>query len=263
MVRPAHSTLTSESQAIRKAIFGMGGVPLAPMFEVLGVPWPRCWFALDVQRHEVGLLDAALPAQPGDFDMLVGKRGQDGSPDFGWIAAVEAKRVIVRPDDEMRGGAYGTTQAAGLKEFGVDRALLLHLIVRDGRADGALTPFPRDNRAGFTLTLQRRMARLDRSCGWLAILWAHDEHAQGDMVGGAGFDPTFCISPPALRARLPEHPLRFLLSRLRPSTYRREAVRECIVAWLESQPRHTLYNGALFMGDAAGGVGTLAPHKRP
>lgn len=201
MVRPAHSTLTSEAQAIRKAIFETGGVPLAPVFELLGVPWPWCWFALEVQRHEVGLRHAALPTQPGDFDMLLGKRGQDGSPDFGWIAAVEVKRIIVRPDDKMRGGSYGTTQAAGLTEFGFDRALLLHLVVRERRADGALTPFPRDNRDGFTLTLQRRMARLDRSCGWLAIVWAHDEDAQGDMVGGAGSDPTFCISPPTLRAR--------------------------------------------------------------
>lgn len=94
MARSVHPTLKSEARAIRKAIFEMGGMPLEVMFQLLGVPWPRCWFALNVRRHDVGLTDTNLPARPGDFDMLVGKRHENGSLDF-------------RLDRSGRGEAYG------------------------------------------------------------------------------------------------------------------------------------------------------------
>ncbi len=230
MTQFAHSTLTSESLAIRKAIFEMGGGPLRFAFEILGVPWPWCWFALEVRRDEIaGLADMVLPTQPGDFDILIGKLRHDGSPDFGWVAAVEAKRLVVRPNDEMRGSSYGTTQAGHLKDFGFDRALLLHLIVRELRENGALSPFPRDNRDGFTVSLQRRMRRLHRSCGWLPLLWTHVENAQGGMTGGSGYDPRFPVPPNALRPRS-------VLSWLRPSTRRAEAAHKHITVWLE--PSH-------------------------
>jgi hypothetical protein len=133
MIQPAHSTLPSESLAVHKAIFDMGGEPLRFVFEILAVPWLWCWFALEVRRAEVtGLADIRLPVQPGDFDMLLGRLRQDGNPDFAWIAGVEIKRLVVRPNDDMRGGSYGTTQARHLKNFSFDRALLLHL-TRDMR----------------------------------------------------------------------------------------------------------------------------------
>lgn len=248
MTRSAHRTLKSEPQAIHKAIFELGGLPLESAFQLLGVSWPWCWFALGVQQHDLRLTRAQLPARPGNFDMLIGRRAHDGSPDFGWIAAVEVKRIVVRPDDGMPGRAYGTTQSAGLKEFGFDQVLLLHLVVRERRADGVLSPFPQDSRDGFTVALRRRMASLDPSCGWLAVLWAHDENDQGDMQGGAGFDTSLYIKPPVLR---PKSRVRYLLSQLKSSTYRRELARAKIVAWLESQPRHRMFNGALLLGQHA------------
>lgn len=246
MARSAHPTLKSESQTIRKAIFEMGGEPLEAVFQLLGVPWPWCWFALDVQRHDVGLTDSNLPARPGDFDMLIGKRREDGGPDFGWIAAVETKRIVVRPDDTMPGRDYGTTQAAGLKQFGFDQVLLLHLVVRERRVDGALSPFPRDNRPSFTSMLHRHIGpHLDRSCGWLAIVWAHDENTQGDMEGGHGFNPTRYITPPVLR---PKSGICYVFSRLRPLTYKRESARAKIVSWLKAQPRREMHNRAMLLG---------------
>lgn len=112
--------------------------------------------------------------------------------------------------------------------------------------DGALSPFPQDNRPGFTSTLRGRIRpHLDRSCGWLAILWAHDENTVGDMQGGHGFDLTLYIVPPVLR---PKSGVPYVLTRLRPSTYRRDSARAKIVAWLEAQPRLEMYDGAVLLG---------------
>jgi hypothetical protein len=246
--------LQKESIAIRTAIFGMFGSPLRGMFELLGIPWPWCWLALEVERTDLGLNDPRLPSRPGNFDILLGDRFPDGTPDFNSITAVEVKRLIIRPNDDMPRRSLGTEQAAGLKAFGFDRALLLHLVCRGRNLAGALSPFPMDDREPLTADLRRRMSRhLDRSCGWIAIRWAQD-----GPEGGSGYDPVFdIIEPPLLRPKRANQPRRYAMERLRPSTYRREAAREQVVRWLREQPQKELgwspfpRSRALLIGAAA------------
>lgn len=103
--------LRTESSAIRAAIFDMFGAPLTSMFEVLGIAWSWCWFALDVERANLDLSDPDLPSKPGDFDILIGQRSADGSPDFSRIDAIEVKRLPILPNDDMPGHPLGTGQA--------------------------------------------------------------------------------------------------------------------------------------------------------
>lgn len=208
-----------ESQLIRKALFDVGGIPLEPAFRLLGVSWPHCWIAVEVDRVAMGLTDPALPLQPGDFDILVGRLLANRALDFSWIAAIEAKRIPARANDELTADRFGTTQAKGLTQFGFDRALLLHIVDRERRADGYLTPFPQGDRAGFFQRLYSLVKpHLDDSYGWLPLIWTQHET---ELLGGVGEDLSIFIPPPTIP--MGENAAR--------------AAREKLVAWLGSRPR--------------------------
>ena len=168
--------MKSESQLIRRALFDLGGLPLKPAFRWLDMPWPHCWVALEVNRATVGVTDPLLPQQPGDFDILIGRLLSNWAPDFRWIAAIEAKRILATADDELVPDRFGTTQARGLRHFGFDRVLLLHIVDRERRADGYLGPFPQGPRDGFFRRLHSLVQpHLDGSFGWLPIVWTQHE----------------------------------------------------------------------------------------
>jgi hypothetical protein len=114
----------------------------------------------------------------------------------------------------------GLGRQTGLKAFGFDHVLLLHFVVRGRNRDGALSPFPMDDRKPFTAKLRRHVLQhLDRSCGWVAIRWAQD-----GREGGHGYNEVFdMIRPPALH-----------------STHREAVRRQQIVRWLSAQPQHEL-----------------------
>lgn len=165
---------------------------------------------------------------------MIGRCAANGELDFGSIAAIEVKRIVATARDELKESSFGTTQAAGLKAFGFDKILLLHLIDRERRADGYLSPFPQGDRSGFISRLHSLLRpHLDGSYGYLPLLWAHEDNAYGEMRGGGpGWDLNVCIPPPE-----------------RPQTTKTsEYARKKLVEWLKAQPERVIWAGFLLLG---------------
>lgn len=153
---------------------GTAGVRDA-IVQALGLTAP-VWMLVGELRSRVFPNDRG--GKPGDFDIIVGERGQD-RPAFDRLALVELKRSRVRADGKTKNpSGLGTTQAWGAAALGFDRVLLVHLVLGPDEvlrtpAGKAATP----DYAGAARRVLGRVRRADarwreRPYGLLVVEWA-------------------------------------------------------------------------------------------
>lgn len=117
-----------ESELIEKAL--SPPVPLALFLQQLGVNYPYCWLALEVDTKR--LIKDWNHDKPGDVDLVAGNIKED-CISLDYIVGIQVKLRKVKAPNELRSfpSGTGTEQAHYTALMGFDKTMLLHFIIRE------------------------------------------------------------------------------------------------------------------------------------